>query len=162
MNIRMATTDAEIAACYPVMRELRPHIAEDQFHSRVRSQENAGYRLAFVQEPDGVVAVAGYRVGENLACGRFLYVDDLVTLPAHRSKGHGAKLLSWLKEYAVRKGCLQLHLDSGIQRKDAHRFYERESMTMTDFHFVENVAPNHPLQGTGMKPPAPERKRWAS
>ena len=61
------------------------------------------------------VAVAGFRVGENLAWGRFLYVDDLVTLSAHRSKGYGSKLLTWLKAFAVREGCMQLHLDSGIQ-----------------------------------------------
>ncbi|WP_363928505.1 hypothetical protein [Thiobacillus sp. 0-1251] len=46
--------------------------------------------MAFVQETDGVVAVAGFRVGDNFAWGRFLYVDDLVTHPAHRSKGYGA------------------------------------------------------------------------
>ncbi|MBI3433053.1 MAG: GNAT family N-acetyltransferase [Hydrogenophilales bacterium] len=145
MNIRIATTDSEIAACYPVMRELRPHIAEDHFLARVRGQENAGYRLAFLQQPDGVVAVAGFRVGENLAWGRFLYVDDLVALPAHRSKGFGARLLSWLREFAAKEGCLQMHLDSGTQRKDAHRFYEREGMSVAGFHFVENMAPNKAL-----------------
>ena len=66
MNIRIATTDSEIAACYPVMLELRSHIAENQFLPRVRSQEKAGYQLAFVEQSDGVVAVAGFRVGENL------------------------------------------------------------------------------------------------
>ena len=84
MNIRIAITDTEITACYPVMRELRSHIAEDQFLSRVRRQEITGYRLAFVQALEGVVAVAGFRVGENLAWGRFLYVDDLVTRPTLR------------------------------------------------------------------------------
>lgn len=142
MIIRLATTNSEIVACFPVMRELRPHIAEDQFLSRVRSQEKAGYKLAFVEQPDGVVAVAGFRAGENLAWGRFLYVDDLITLPSHRSKGFGAGLLSWLREFATKEGCVQVHLDSGIQRKDAHRFYEREGMTMASFHFVENIAPN--------------------
>jgi GNAT superfamily N-acetyltransferase len=107
---------------------------------------NSGYRLAFVLGTDGVIAVAGFRVGENLAWGRFLYVDDLVTLPAHRSKGFGSKLLLWLMELAATEGCQQMHLDSGIQRKDAHRFYEREGMKMTSFHFVENVAPNPALQ----------------
>lgn len=141
MNIRIATTDSEIAACYPAMRELRPHIAEDQFLPRVRSQEKTGYQLAFVDQSYGVVAVAGFRIGENLAWGRFLYVDDLVTLPSYRSNGFGASLLSWLREFAVRNGCAQMHLDSGIQRKDAHRFYEREGMSMASFHFVENVAP---------------------
>lgn len=95
--------------------------------------------MAFVQETDGVVAVAGFRVGENLAWGRFLYVDDLVTHPAHRSKGYGAGLLSWLKEYAEKEGCSQLHLDSGVQKKEAHRFYEREGMTIAAFHFFEKL-----------------------
>ncbi|MHB8921626.1 MAG: GNAT family N-acetyltransferase [Halothiobacillus sp.] len=142
MIIHIATTDSDIAACYPVMCELRPHVAEDQFLSRVRSQEKSGYRLAFLHEQDGLVAVAGFRVGENLAWGRFLYVDDLVTLPTHRSKGYGAKMISWLKEYAAKEGCLQMHLDSGIQRKEAHRFYEREGMAVAGFHFVVNIAPN--------------------
>jgi GNAT superfamily N-acetyltransferase len=147
MNIRIATTDSEIALCYYVMRELRPHIAEDQFLSRVRSQEKTGYQLALLEQSNSVVAVAGFRVGENLAWGRFLYVDDLITLPAHRSKGFGACLLSWLREFAEKEGCVQMHLDSGIQRKDAHRFYEREGMSMTSLHFVENIAPNNTLVG---------------
>lgn len=139
MNICIAATDAEIAACYPVMRELRPHLAQGQFLSRVRSQENAGYRLAYVQVSDCVLAVAGFRLGENLAWGRFLYVDDLVTLPGQRSKGYGAKLLSWLKEQAAKEGCEQMHLDSGMQRKQAHRFYVREGMSMTSLHFAEKI-----------------------
>jgi GNAT superfamily N-acetyltransferase len=142
MNIRIATTDSEIAACFPVVRELRPHIAADQFLSRVRSQEKTGYQLVFVEQSEGVVAVAGFRVSENLAWGRFLYVDDLVTLPSQRSNGFGASLLTWLREFAVKEGCVQMHLDSGIQRKAAHRFYAREGMSMASFHFVENIAPN--------------------
>jgi GNAT superfamily N-acetyltransferase len=101
-----------------------------------------------VLHPDGVVAVAGFRVGENLAWGRFLYVDDLVTLTTHRSKGVGASLLSWLRDVASNEGCVQLHLDSGAQRKDAHRFYEREGMLVAGFHFVENIAPNKALHPT--------------
>ena len=142
MNIRIAATDSEVAACYPVMRELRPHIAEEQFLSRIQSQEKTGYQLAYVEHADGVVAVAGFRVGENLAWGRFLYVDDLVTLPSRRSNGLGSSLLAWLREFAESSGCAQMHLDSGVQRKNAHRFYEREGMSIASLHFVENIAHN--------------------
>lgn len=139
MKIRLAITDAEIAACFPVLRELRPHLVEDQFLSRVRGQEQSGYQLGFVEQSEGVVAVAGFRVSENLAWGRFLYVDDLITLPSQRSKGLGTSLLSWLREFAEKEGCVQMHLDSGVQRKDAHRFYEREGMSITSFHFARQV-----------------------
>ncbi len=135
MDIRLAKSDAEISACYPVMRELRPQVVESAFVSRVRQQEESGYRLAYVQEGTATMAVAGFRIGENLAWGRFLYVDDLVTLPSQRSRGYGAALLSWLADLALREGCDHVHLDSGIQRKDAHRFYERAGMELVGYHF---------------------------
>ena len=142
MDIQIAETDTNISACYPVMRELRPHLEEAEFRPLVRKLENAGYRLAFVRQPEGVVAVAGFWIRENLAWGRFMYVDDLVTLASHRSQGIGSRLLTWLREYAVQEGCRQLHLDSGTQRKDAHRFYDREGMSLFGYHFAENLASN--------------------
>jgi GNAT superfamily N-acetyltransferase len=146
MDILIAESDTDIAACYTVMRELRPHIAADEFLARVRGQEASGYRLALVRDGEQPVAAAGFRVLENLARGRFLYVDDLVTLAAHRSRGFGAKLLAWLRQRALQENCAQLHLDSGVQRKDAHRFYQREGMTLSSFHFAETITaqPNAP------------------
>jgi GNAT superfamily N-acetyltransferase len=135
MLIKLAKTDSEITACYPVMWELRSHISEESFVSRVRDQGKSDYRLAYGQENNRSVAVAGFRIGENLAWGRFLYVDDLVTLPSYRSQGYGAALLSWIEDLAQTEGCAQMHLDSRMQRKDAHRFYEREGMEIVSFHF---------------------------
>ncbi|HXV77461.1 MAG TPA: GNAT family N-acetyltransferase, partial [Candidatus Polarisedimenticolaceae bacterium] len=97
---------------------------------------SAGYRLAYCEDGDGtVVAVAGFRVSENLAWGKFLYVDDLVTDATRRSGGHGAGLLAWLRRTAVDAGCAELHLDSGVQRFAAHRFYTRHRMEITSHHF---------------------------
>src|SRR5664279_4028116 len=90
MNIRLAETDSEIAACYAVMRELRPHLQAEAFVARVRDQQRQGYQLASLRDTSEPLAVAGFRILQNLAWGRFLYVDDLVTAAAHRSAGHGA------------------------------------------------------------------------
>jgi GNAT superfamily N-acetyltransferase len=95
--------------------------------------------MVFVDIDNEPVSVAGFRMGQNLAWGRFLYVDDLVTAEQYRSKGAGAKLLTWLREYAIAENCQQMHLDSGFQRNDAHRFYEREGMSKSGFHFVELI-----------------------
>lgn len=135
MGIHLASSDQEIAACFPVMHQLRPHLTPDAFLARVRSQQPAGYRLAYLEVAGRPVAVAGFRVSESLVSGRFLYVDDLVTLDAERSKGHGAQLLEWLLDQARAEGCQELELDSGIQRKDAHRFYQREGLTIRSYHF---------------------------
>ena len=144
LKIGIAESNDEITACYGVMSQLRPHVAEADFLPRVREQARAGYRLAYVENAGRPVAVAGFRVSENLAWGRFLYVDDLVTGADHRSQGYGAALLSWLKEHAVGQGCAQLHLDSGLQRKDAHRFYEREGVCSTGYHFAQVLMADDP------------------
>jgi len=137
--IRVAETDREIDECFPVMAQLRPHLERSEFVARVRRQMAGGYRLAYLLEEDTVRAVAGYRILENLAWGRFLYVDDLVTDEAARSQGHGKALLAWLAERARQEGCAQLHLDSGHHRKDAHRFYLREGMDLASYHFLRKL-----------------------
>ncbi len=135
-KIDLALTDEDINACFPVMQELRPHIAEEEFLVQVRTQQATGYHMAFAHDDGEVVAVAGFRISENLAWGRHLYVDDLVTATDKRSMGNGSALLEWLRSYGIEYECQQLHLDSGMQRERAHRFYEREGLSKAGYHFV--------------------------
>lgn len=134
-------TDQGIADCYEVMAELRPHISREQFLPLVRSMQADGYCLACIRQGGRVVAVAGYRLGTNLFCGRHLYVDDLVTADTERSKGYGQALLAWLRELAVQNDCNIFHLDSGVQRKRAHAFYLREDMELSSYHFSVRLKP---------------------
>ena len=139
MNISLATTDAAIAGCFPVMAQLRPHLVESDFVARVRRMQAAGFHLAALEADGTVRAVAGYRYYDKLFSGKNLYVDDLVTDGAQRSKGHGRALLAWLYEQAHAHGCEQLELDSGVQRFEAHRFYLRERMHISAYHFVRGL-----------------------
>jgi len=135
MEIGIAKTDEEIIRCYETMSQLRPHIKKDDFLPRVRGQEKNGYRLAFIEDKDQVVSVAGFRITETLAWGKFLYVDDLVTDENQRSKGYGDKLIDRLMEHAKENQCHEFHLDSGVQRFSAHRFYFRKNLTISGYHF---------------------------
>ena len=91
--------------------------------------------------PPHAVAVAGFRIGHMLAWGRFLYVDDLSTLPEARRRGYGRKLLDWLGDEARRLDCEQLHLDSGVtaERFDAHRLYLNAGLAISSFHFARRL-----------------------
>jgi GNAT superfamily N-acetyltransferase len=116
---------------------LRPHLQPEEFVERVRRQEREdGYRIAFLETDGAVHCVAGYRLSENLAWGRFLYVDDLVTAEQHRSHGHGEQVFEWLVQQAREAGCDEFHLDSGVQRFGAHRFYLARRMDITAHHFA--------------------------
>ena len=141
-KIATAKLDAEIERCFQVMHELRPHLSAAAFLEQVKRQMAQGYCLAFLEAEGEVRAVAGYRLLENLAWGKFLYVDDLVTREADRSKGYGEALFNWLVAQAAKEGCAQFHLDSGVQRFGAHRFYLGNRMDITAHHFAMKL----PLQ----------------
>ena len=134
--IAIAATPEQIRRCYPVMHELRTHIAtEHEFVQRVQRQQQQGYFLAYVEAENEIRAAAGYRYMEFLFHGRFMYVDDLVTRAADRSAGFGGKLFDWLVEQAREHDCTHLDLDSGVQRFDAHRFYLMKRMKIASHHF---------------------------
>jgi GNAT superfamily N-acetyltransferase len=130
--------EAALAAAWPVMAQLRPNLADaGEFARRVRQQMiDEGYRLVAADDGDGRPrALAGFRIQTMLWRGRSLYVDDLVTDAAVRSGGYGKALFEWLVAEGRRLGCAQLHLDSGVQRFDAHRFYLRQRMAIVGHHF---------------------------
>ena len=135
-KIVLCQSDDEIAACFPVMQQLRPHIEASEFVARINAQQSMGYKLICIINDAAVVAVAGYRIGLSLAWGKHVYVDDLVTDSTIRSRGLGQSLMQWLLDEARKQGCKQLHLDSGVQRQQAHRFYEREGMRFASKHFM--------------------------
>jgi len=143
MSVIRELAAGETAVAFDAMRELRTDLESvDEFVRRVdEMQRPEGYRLVGSFEPDveRATAVAGFRTGHSLAWGRFVYVDDLVTMTAHRGRGHAGALFDWLTTEAGRLGCEQLHLDSGTHRHDAHRFYLTHRMQIPGFHFAREV-----------------------
>jgi GNAT superfamily N-acetyltransferase len=136
---RLAETAADIASCFDVMVQLRPHLTRDDFVATVIELQADGFLLAMHEVGQRVVAVTGFRVSTNLSFGRHLYVDDLVVDADARSQGHGAVMLNWLTEYAAEADCSHLHLNSGIQREGAHRFYLGKGMALSSFHFMKRL-----------------------
>ncbi|MFM1920731.1 MAG: hypothetical protein RLZZ303_2365 [Candidatus Hydrogenedentota bacterium] len=140
-EIHVATTESQLRACYPVMRELRDHLDEETFLRMVEHQAvTQQYRLAYLALEGVPACVAGYRVADNLSAGRHLYVDDLATASEHRRKGLASAMLAWLEEEAQRLECGSLHLDSGVQRHGAHRLYIGAGMDIVFYHFKKQLA----------------------
>jgi GNAT superfamily N-acetyltransferase len=134
-TIQIATTPTEIARCFPVMSQLRPKLIAAEFLDRIQAQQTEGYQLAFLEHEASVVSVAGFRMQNMLSSGKTLYVDDLVTDAAVRSKGYGEAMLQWLIDLAREAGCNSFSLDSGTHRQEAHAFYLRNRLRITSFHF---------------------------
>jgi GNAT superfamily N-acetyltransferase len=118
---------------------LRTHLRPATFAAVYDEGHRQGLRFLAAYDGDRCVGVAGWRLVANAASIRKLYVDDLVTTEAERSRGVGAALLAELRGRAKAAGCRLLDLDSGVQRADAHRFYMREGLVINSFHFARRM-----------------------
>jgi ribosomal protein S18 acetylase RimI-like enzyme len=136
-DIRHAESDADLLACFPVMRVLRPHLTDaDTFVTRVRRQAEAGYRLLAAWDGGVPVGLAGYRRQENLIRGPFCYVDDLVVAESSRRTGLGAVLLDAVGAGARASGLPYLVLDTAIDNTLGQRFYFRYGMLPAALRFA--------------------------
>lgn len=122
-----------------VHRELRPHLPED-YVAKMQRVFDGGARMSVAVRDDAVVGVAVHRVHENTFDGVQMYCDDLVTNADRRSSGVGAALMRHMEALARGAGCAKFNLDSGTQRQQAHKFYFREGMVVTSFHFAKPLA----------------------
>lgn len=135
-DIRYIDNEAEVATCFPLMRQLRPHLASEQeLVARWRSQTMAGYRLMALWQSGSPAALAGFRLQENLFHGVHFYVDDLVTDADARSGGFGRVMMHRLKAEARSAGCTRLVLDTPLTNVLGHRFYFRHGLLARALRF---------------------------
>jgi GNAT superfamily N-acetyltransferase len=127
---------AWLAAAEGVHRQLRPHLPPD-YAEKMRRVFAHGARMCVAVRDGRVAGAAVWRVHENTVDGVQMYVDDLVSDETQRSQGVGRALLLHMQRLARTAGCAKFNLDSGTQRQQAHKFYFREGMVVTSFHFAK-------------------------
>ncbi|AGK54435.1 GNAT family N-acetyltransferase [Bacillus sp. 1NLA3E] len=123
--IKELQSQNEMLEAFPVMKQLRTHLDENTYLELViEAQEKDRYKMFALFDGDEIVAVTGFKPMITLYYGRFVWVCDLVTDNNKRSKGYGEKLLTYVHKWAKENNYENIALSSGLQRKDAHRFYE--------------------------------------
>ena len=133
-NAKGEVTDAQLlASAERVHRQLRPNLKD--YVGRMREVLAAGAEMAVAVVDGEVAGVTVFRVLEKTHSGRDLYCDDLITDETKRSTGVGHALMQYMEDIGRKRGCDTFSLDSGAQRQQAHKFYFREGMVITSFHF---------------------------
>jgi GNAT superfamily N-acetyltransferase len=140
-KIKQLNGEKEWLDAYPVMKQLRSHLNESGYLKLIKeASDTDGYKLAALYEKGTIVAVTGFMPMVTLYNGKFIWVCDLVTDAGARSIGHGKKLLMYVERWAKNNGYDIISLSSGLQRLDAHRFYEEKmDYKKTSYVYVKEL-----------------------
>jgi GNAT superfamily N-acetyltransferase len=123
LKIRELGAD-ELELAYPVVKQLRTHLSLEEYVACVKAMLPNGYRAVCLFEGDTVAAYAGFSRQLNLYYGDHVWVYDLVTDKEKRGMGYGKALLGYIEQWVKDNSLNCIALSSGLQRKEAHRFYE--------------------------------------
>lgn len=141
MTVSELTSEEEIRQAFAILRDFRGHLTEAAYVELVEDMSKQGYRMFGLRDSGRLVSVAGVRIISNFRWGRHLWVYDLVTGAADRSKGYGGEIVGWLEDFASRNGCALVALSSDISKSETHRFFEeRMSYKRLSYVFTKRVA----------------------
>ncbi|WP_369436039.1 GNAT family N-acetyltransferase [Lysinibacillus fusiformis] len=123
-KIQELTTYEELVEAFPIVHQLRTELTLERYLILIADMRKDGYTLYAFFKNEQIVAVAGISWRVNFYSERHIFVYDLVTDETYRSCGYGEKLLQAIHQLGKENGAHYISLESGIQRSDAHRFYE--------------------------------------
>lgn len=87
-QIFVIQTKADLERCYPIMKELRPHLSfEDYISIYEQSHESDGCEIVAIEQNNQILAVMGYRFLSDYVRGKHIYVDDLVCTGIENERG---------------------------------------------------------------------------
>ncbi|MFZ3589066.1 GNAT family N-acetyltransferase [Bacillus sp. DJP31] len=139
-TVKELKKEEEWITAYPVMNELRTHLSKEEYLVLLEKMVPQGYRMFALYEGEEIVALTGIIELVNFYHMKHIYVYDLITKQSERSKRYGEQLLSYIHDLAKEQGCHHVALSSGLQRLDAHRFYEEKmNYNKTSFSFLKSI-----------------------
>ncbi|WP_100489263.1 GNAT family N-acetyltransferase [Sporolactobacillus pectinivorans] len=128
ISIKELKNEDEWRDVFPVVHQLRTQLDETTYlklvHEACHHEDYHLFALYAQQEP---VSIVGFMPMTTLYYGRSIWVCDLVTDEAERSRGYGGKLLDFVQSWSREHGYAVIALSSGLQRKEAHRFYQEKA-----------------------------------
>jgi len=139
MKITFLKTDAEKKDSFKIMKQLVSKLEEKSYLKQIKRKEKFGYKLLAIKDKDKIISLAGIRFYEYFGCGKFIIIDDFVTNKKYRKLGFGTKLFDWIKKYAKKENCSEIQLNSSIKRHKAHKFYKKQGMKITNYHFTKKI-----------------------
>ena len=123
-TISELTNTKQWLEAFPIMKQLRTDLTEETYIELLQDMSKDGYKLYAMYVENEIVSLAGLSWRINFYNKRHIFIYDLVTDVSQRSFGYGEKLLQYIHDWANENGAEYVALESGLQRIDAHRFYE--------------------------------------
>ncbi|MGH0598240.1 GNAT family N-acetyltransferase [Bacillus mycoides] len=140
VQIREATID-DIDPLCSLTKELKgSSISNEDMNNRLQFVKMSPFDFLYVYEEENTIfGLLGFRIRENLEdVTRYGEISIISVDSTIRRKGIGQVLMDYAEQLAKEHNCIGTWLVSGMNRKEAHPFYEKLGYEVNGYRFVKH------------------------
>lgn len=125
----------------PLIQRFTDHKFPDSLlKERYQNMFTENYECIGIYQDKQLIGLTGLWYQTRHYAGKSCEADHVFIEEAHRSKGLGKKLFSFIETHAKGKGCEAVELNTYVNNAPSHKFYYNSGFSIIGFHFVKNIA----------------------
>ncbi|MGK0385585.1 MAG: GNAT superfamily N-acetyltransferase [Patiriisocius sp.] len=131
---------SEILSIVPLIAILDDFkVSEEVLNQRFTEMIGQNYKCAGIYDGETLIGCSGLWFQTRHYAGRSIEMDHVIVLDDYRSKGIGAMLLDFVYDYAKKKDCNWVELNTYVHNFPSHKFYYRHGFVAKGYHFVKEL-----------------------
>ncbi len=133
-------SSSEILSIIPLLQKLGNFsVSEPLLKERLQEMVRQNYECLGVFDAEKLIGVCGLWFQTRHYAGKSVEVDHVIIDDAYRSHGIGKVLMEYVYEYARKKSCKWVELNTYVHNFPSHKFYYNQGFVAKGYHFVKEL-----------------------
>lgn len=130
----------EIFSIVPFLQKLGNNtVPESIIKERLREMTQQNYECLGVFDEQKLIGVCGLWFQTRHYAGRSVEMDHVIIDDNYRSHGIGKKMVAFVSDYAKKKSCNWVELNSYVYNFSSHKFFYNQGFVAKGYHFVKEL-----------------------
>ena len=130
----------DILIIIPLLHKLGDNeVSQELLKERVLEKAQQNYECLGVYDVDKLIGICGMWFQTRHYAGKSLEVDHVIIDDVYRNQGLGNLLMEFVYDYARKKECNWVELNTYVDNYPSHKFYYNQGFIARGYHFVKKL-----------------------
>ncbi|CAM3451696.1 GNAT family N-acetyltransferase [Aequorivita lipolytica] len=130
----------EIFSIIPLLQKLGNYsVSEALLKERLQEMTQQNYECLGIFDAEKLIGTCGLWFQTRHYAGKSVEMDHVIIDDAYRSHGIGKMLIEFISDYAKKKSCNWVELNSYVHNFPSHKFFYNQGFVAKGYHFVKEL-----------------------
>ncbi|QQX76962.1 MULTISPECIES: GNAT family N-acetyltransferase [Aequorivita] len=131
---------SEIFSIVPYLQILGNNaVPEAVIKERLKEMVQQNYECLGIFDEEKLIGICGLWFQTRHYAGRSLEMDHVIIDHTYRRHGIGKMLVDFVSDYAAKKSCNWVELNSYVHNFPSHKFFYNQGFVAKGYHFVKEL-----------------------